>query len=71
MRRKVQQAQVTVPLPNSQISHNINQQIDRSGAIADRVATDATKLNKTINWGEAIDVSIFYGRAEELALLEQ
>jgi hypothetical protein len=71
MRRKAQQAQVTVALPNSQISHNINQQIDRSGAIADRVATDVTKLNKTINWGEAIDVSIFYGRAEELALLEQ
>src|SRR5919199_979596 len=71
MRRKAQQAQVTVPLPNSQISDNINQQIDRSSAIADRVATDVTKLNKTINWGEAIDVSIFYGRAEELALLEQ
>jgi len=71
MRRKAQQAQVTVALPNSQISHNINEQIDRSGAIADRVATDVTKLNKTINWGEAIDVSIFYGRAEELALLEQ
>ncbi|MEG4227076.1 NB-ARC domain-containing protein [Microcoleus sp. N9_B2] len=71
MRRKAQQAQVTVALPNSQISHNINQQIDRSSAIADRVATDVTKLNKTINWGEAIDVSIFYGRAEELALLEK
>src|SRR4028119_1954124 len=61
MRRKAQQAQVTVALPNSGISHNINQQIDWSGAIADRVATDVTKLYKTINWGEAIDVSIFYG----------
>jgi WD40 repeat protein len=71
MRRKAQQAQVTVAVPNSQISHNINHQIDRSSAIADRVATHVTKLNKTINWGEAIDVSIFYGRAEELALLEQ
>ncbi len=71
MRRKAQQAQITVALPNSRISHHINQQIDRSDAIADRLATDVTKLNKTINWGEAIDVSIFYGRAEELALLEQ
>ncbi|MEG4073708.1 NB-ARC domain-containing protein [Microcoleus sp. Pol14C2] len=71
MRRKAQQAQVTVPLPHSQISHKINKQIDRSGTIADRVTTDLTKVNKSINWGEAIDVSIFYGRAEELALLEQ
>ncbi|MEG4088297.1 WD40 domain-containing protein [Microcoleus sp. Pol12B4] len=71
MRRKAQQAQVTVALPNSQISHNINKQIHWSGAIADRVATHVTKLNKSINWGEAIDVSIFYGRAQELALLEQ
>ncbi|MEG4840731.1 WD40 domain-containing protein [Microcoleus sp. B9-D4] len=71
MRRKAQQAQVTLALPNSQISHYINKQINQSGAIADRVATDITQLNKTINWGEAIDVSIFYGRAEELALLEQ
>ncbi|MEG4454069.1 WD40 domain-containing protein [Microcoleus sp. N9_A1] len=71
MRRKAQQAQVTVALPNSQISHDINQQIDRSSTIADRDPTDLTKLNKTINWGEAIDVSIFYGRAEELALLEK
>ena len=71
MRRKAQQAQVTVALPNSQISHNINQQIDRSSTIANRVTTDVTKLNKSINWGEAIDVSIFYGRAEELALLEK
>jgi WD40 repeat protein len=64
LRRQAQQAQLAVALPNSQISHQIDQQIDR-------VATDLTKLNKTINWGEAIDVSIFYGRAEELALLEQ
>ncbi|MEG4169714.1 MULTISPECIES: WD40 domain-containing protein [unclassified Microcoleus] len=71
MRRKAQQAQVTVALPNSQISHNINKQINQSDAIADRYPTDLTKLNKTINWGEAIDVSIFYGRADELALLEQ
>ena len=71
MRRKAQQAQVTVALPNSPISHNINKQINQSDAIADRVATDVTKLNKTIKWGEAIDVSIFYGRAEELALLEK
>ncbi|MEG4917142.1 WD40 domain-containing protein [Microcoleus sp. B7-D4] len=71
MRRQAQHTQLAVPLPNSQISHNINQQIDRSGTIADRLTTDVTKLNKTINWGEAIDVSIFYGRAEELALLEQ
>ncbi|MEG4200395.1 WD40 domain-containing protein [Microcoleus sp. Pol12A5] len=71
MRRKAQQAQVTVALPNSQISHNINKQIHWSGAIADRVATHVTKLNKSINWGEAIDVSIFYGRTQELALLEQ
>ena len=71
MRRKAQQAQVTVALPNSPISHNINKQINQSDAIADRATTDLIKLNKTINWGEAIDVSIFYGRAEELALLEQ
>ncbi|MEG4809954.1 NB-ARC domain-containing protein [Microcoleus sp. F8-D3] len=71
LRRKAQQAQVTVALPNSQISHNISQQIDRSDPIADRVTTDVTKLNKSINWGEAIDVSIFYGRAEEIALLEK
>ncbi|MEG3869845.1 MULTISPECIES: hypothetical protein [unclassified Microcoleus] len=71
LRRQAQQAQVTASLPNSQISHNINEQVDRSEAIADRAPTDLTKLNKTINWGEAIDVSIFYARAEELALLEQ
>lgn len=27
--------------------------------------------NKRLDWGEAIDVSVFYGRAEELATLEQ
>lgn len=71
LRRQAQQAQVNVRLPNSQINRNINEQVDRSGAIADRATTDLTKLNKSINWGEAIDVSIFYGRAEELALLEK
>jgi|JFJP01.1.fsa_nt_gi FOG: WD40 repeat len=71
LRRQAQQAQVAVTLPNSQISHNINEQIDPSSPIADRATTDLTKLNKSISWGEAIDVSIFYGRAEELALLEQ
>ncbi|MEG3922416.1 hypothetical protein QUA07_25360 [Microcoleus sp. T3_A4] len=50
MRRKVQQTQVTVALPNSQITHNINAQVDRRGTIADRDPTDLTKLNKTINW---------------------
>ncbi|MEG4944401.1 WD40 domain-containing protein [Microcoleus sp. F4-D5] len=71
MRRKAQQAQVAVQLPNSQISHRIDEQVDRTGTIADRVTTDVTKLNKSINWGEAIDVSIFYGRSEEIALLEK
>ncbi|MEZ2232874.1 NB-ARC domain-containing protein [Microcoleus sp.] len=71
LRRQAQQAQVNVRLPNSQISHKIDEQVDRSGAIADRATTDLTKLNKSINWGEAIDVSIFYGRAEEIALLEK
>ncbi|MEG4272634.1 MULTISPECIES: WD40 domain-containing protein [unclassified Microcoleus] len=71
LRRQAQQAQLAVPLPNSQISHNIDEQIDRSSPIAYRATTDVTKLNKSINWGEAIDVSIFYGRAEELALLEK
>ncbi|TAE01980.1 MAG: NACHT domain-containing protein [Oscillatoriales cyanobacterium] len=71
LRRQAQQAQLAVPLPNSQINRNINEQVDRSGPIADRATIDLTKLNKTINWGEAIDVSIFYGRAEEIALLEK
>ena len=71
LRRQAQQAQVAVSLLNSQISHKIEEQVDRTGPIADRAPTDLTKLNKTINWGEAIDVSIFYGRAEELALLEK
>ena len=34
LRRKAQQVQVNVALPNSQINNNINAQIERSGAIA-------------------------------------
>ena len=40
LRRQAQQAQVNVTLPNSQISHKIDEQIDRSGSIADRAPTD-------------------------------
>ncbi|MFB2923100.1 NB-ARC domain-containing protein [Aerosakkonema funiforme] len=72
IRRKAQQVQVNVALPNSQlVINNINAQIHQTGEIAERVANDVRKVKKSIDWGEAIDVSVFYGRAEELALLEK
>ena len=72
LRRKAQQAQITVASSNSQlISDHINEETYQNITEIHKVATDVTKLNKSLEWGEAIDVSIFYGRAEELALLEQ
>lgn len=72
LRRKAQQAQITVASSNSQvISNNIKEEVHQNSTVIHSIATDVTKLNKSIDWGEAIDVSIFYGRAEELALLEQ
>ncbi len=72
VRRKAQQAQITVASSNNQlISNNINEEVHQNSTVIHPIATDVTIINKSLDWGEAIDVSIFYGRAEELALLEK
>lgn len=57
LRRRMQHTQVTTASPNTikTTSNGQNFQTD----------------NKYQNWGEAIDVPVFYGRNEELATLEQ
>jgi WD40 repeat protein len=44
---------------------------DYSKLNPDSTGLQGSKTLKRVDWGEAIDVSIFYGRTAELALLEQ
>jgi WD40 repeat protein len=72
LRRKAQQAQVAVaPSPSTQTNLDRKAQTFQSGATTHRVTADVATANRCQDWGEAIDVSVFYGRTEELATLEQ
>src|SRR4028119_1632645 len=72
LRRKAQQAQVAVaPSHPTQANLGRNAQTFQSGATTHWVPADVTTANRCQDWGEAIDVSVFYGRTEELAKLEQ
>ena len=72
LRRKAQQAQVAVaPSHPTQANLGRNAQTFQSGATTHWVTADVTTANRCQDWGEAIDVSVFYGRTEELAKLEQ
>jgi WD40 repeat protein len=61
---------------------NVSKQLEKAGYKLHKNSTDATnqittiqnpksKIQNRIDWGEAIDVSIFYGRTNELAKLQQ
>src|SRR4028118_963171 len=72
LRLKAQQAQVAVaPSHPTQAALGVKTQTLQSGAPTHWVTADVTTANRCQDWGEAIDVSVFYGRTEELAKLEQ
>ncbi|MBD1887395.1 NB-ARC domain-containing protein [Microcoleus vaginatus] len=72
LRRKAPQMQVvTAPSNSTSIDEIRNTQADRSDTTTHWVTVEGSTANKCQDWGEAIDVCDFYGRAEELALLEQ
>jgi hypothetical protein len=72
LRRKAQQVPVVVAPSNSTSSNNgINTQAYQSNATTHSVTAEGATANSCQDWGEAIDVSVFYGRTEELNQLEQ
>lgn len=56
--------------PNTQAEQQNTQDSDNTPAVIPEQESTQKIPNQT-DWGEAIDVSIFYGRTAELALLEQ
>jgi WD40 repeat protein len=72
LRRKAQQVSVIVAPSNSTpTNESRNTQAYQSDATTHLIAAEGVTANRCQDWGEAIDVSDFYGRAEELAKLEQ
>jgi WD40 repeat protein len=72
LRRKAQQVAVVVAVSNSTSTNDgINIQAYQSDATTHSIAAEGASPNRCQDWGEAIDVSVFYGRAEELNQLEQ
>ena len=54
-----------------QYSRRISQELQMPEVAPKPVVTVSGSSNKRQDWGEAVDVSLFYGRTEELATLEQ
>src|SRR5919199_637257 len=72
LRRKALQVSVVVAPSNStSTNESTNTQAYQSDATTHSVTADVATANSCQDWGEAIDVSVFYGRVEELAKLEQ
>ena len=72
LRRKAQQVSVVVAPSNStSTNYGINTQAYQSDTTAHSVTAEGSTANRCTDWGEAIDVSVFYGRTEELNQLEQ
>ncbi|AFZ16427.1 WD40 repeat domain-containing protein [Allocoleopsis franciscana] len=72
LRRKARQVPVVVVPSNSKPTNDSrNTQTYASDATTHSIAAEGATANRCQDWGEAIDVSDFYGRAEELAKLEQ
>ncbi|MFN6559522.1 MAG: eIF2A-related protein [Nostoc sp. ChiSLP01] len=46
-------------------------QSDYTSPDSDLKEQKASKVSKRVDWGEIVDVSVFYGRTDELAILEQ
>jgi WD40 repeat protein len=72
LRRKAQQAQVVVAPSNSTSTDSgRNTPGYQSKATPHLIPASVATVNRCQDWGEATDVSVFYGRAEELNQLEQ
>ncbi|HEY9819692.1 MAG TPA: hypothetical protein V6D35_02795 [Candidatus Sericytochromatia bacterium] len=72
LRRKAQQVAVVVAVSNSTSTNDgINIQAYQSDATTHSITAEGSTANRCEDWGEAIDVSVFYGRTEELNQLEQ
>jgi ATP-dependent Clp protease ATP-binding subunit ClpA len=72
LRRKAQQVSVVVAPSNSTSTNDSrNTQAYQSDATTHSVTAEGSTANRCQDWGEAIDVSVFYGRTEELNQLEQ
>ncbi len=72
LRRKAQQAQVAVAPSNSNSTdQGRNSQTYHSEVTPHLISAEVATANRCQDWGEAIDVSVFYGRTEELTTLQQ
>jgi hypothetical protein len=78
LRRKVQEAHietkasVSLPLDTNNITNNgHNPQVDRLSVASNFRHSEVGTTNKHQDWGDAIDVSIFFGRTAELATLQK
>ncbi|MBD2014401.1 NACHT domain-containing protein [Microcoleus sp. FACHB-53] len=72
LRRKAQQVQVVVAPSNStSADQGRNTQAPQNEAIPPLITAEVATANRCQDWGEAIDVSVFYGRTKELTTLQQ
>jgi hypothetical protein len=62
---------VVAPSNSTSTNYGINTQAYQSDTTAHSVTAEGATANRCEDWGEAIDVSVFYGRTEELNQLEQ
>ncbi|MBW4680562.1 MAG: hypothetical protein KME19_10645 [Microcoleus vaginatus WJT46-NPBG5] len=69
--RNAQSAQVAVaPLNSRYVSYGRNTQSYQSDGITHCVTADAGTANRCVDWEQAIESGVLYGRAEELNKLE-
>ena len=67
LRRKAQQTQVTVaPSNRTSTDQGRNTQASQNEAIPPLITAEVATANRCQDWGEALDVSVFYGRTKEL-----
>jgi hypothetical protein len=79
LKRYAQQTQVLATVPTTSLTNGHNPEINGFKDLQDFEDETLAKQNNTVSittrprqdWGEAIDVSIFYNRTEELALVKE
>ena len=78
LRRRCQEAHIGVNASvslslntNDIINNGHNAQIERLSVASNFRHTEEASINKRQDWGDAIDVSVFFGRTEELTTLQQ
>jgi WD40 repeat protein len=69
--RQMRSKLLAVHKPQLPILSSLKVEVEETAKISHPTGDEHALYNQHQDWGEAVDVSVFYGRTEELAVLEQ